>query len=119
MEDTKVLESTMDGQPYQAGHHAATFRRMLWREHLGLIPPQDLDASNDPNAQPPGDSANDNFEGAEFEFVADPLSDKLWDLWTKQATTNTQVFHDLFHADPDNSTKSPPIASYLKLLTFP
>jgi phospholipase D1/2 len=105
MEDTKILETTMNGQPYKAGHHAATLRRMLWREHLGLIPPQPLDASDDANAQPPGDSANDNQEGDEFEFVADPLSDKVWDMWTQQATVNTEVFKDLFHADPDNSSK--------------
>lgn len=105
MEDTKYMESTMNGQPYKAGHHAATLRRMLWREHLGLIPPQDLDASKDPNAQPPGDSPNDLLEGEHFEFVADPLGDKVWDMWTQQATVNTEVFRDLFHADPDNCSK--------------
>jgi phospholipase D1/2 len=105
MQDTNMLDSTMDGEPYKAGHHAATMRRMLWREHLGLLPPQDLDGSKDPNAQPPGDGVNDNLEGAEFEFVADPLSDKVWDMWTKCADINTEVFRDLFHADPDNSSK--------------
>jgi phospholipase D1/2 len=105
MEDTATIESTMDGQPYTAGKHAATLRRLLWREHLGLLPPEDLDGSNDPNCQPPGDSPNENFEGKEYEFVADPLSDKVWDLWTSQATTNTDIFRDLFHADPDNSSK--------------
>jgi phospholipase D1/2 len=107
MEDQNMLDSQMDGQPYRAGHHAATLRRMLWREHLGLLPPQDLDASKDPNAQPPGDGVNDNLEGEEFEFVADPLSDKVWDMWTKNASVNTEVFRELFHADPDNSSKSP------------
>ncbi|TID26640.1 phospholipase D/nuclease [Venturia nashicola] len=103
MQDTKMLESTMDGQPYKAGHHAATMRRCLWREHLGLLPPQGLDGSKDPNAQPPGDGVNDNMEGEEYEFVADPLSDKVWEYWMKCADTNTEVFRDLFHADPDNS----------------
>jgi phospholipase D1/2 len=105
MQDTNMLESTMDGQPYKAGHHAATLRRMLWREHMGLLPPQELDASKDTNAQPPGDGVNDNLEGEEFEFVADPLSDKVWDMWTKNASTNTEVFRDLFHTDPDNSSE--------------
>jgi phospholipase D1/2 len=106
MTDTKLMESTMDGQPFRAGHHAATLRRMLWREHLGLLPPESLDASKDPNAQPPGDGPNENLEGEEYEFVADPLSDKVWDMWTGNATTNTQVFRDLFHADPDDSIKT-------------
>jgi phospholipase D1/2 len=105
MEDTKHIESTMDGKPYQAGVHAATLRRMLWREHMGLLRPQDLDGSDDPNAQPPGDAPNDNIEGEEFDFVADPLCNKVWGMWTKNATVNTEVFRDLFHADPDNSSK--------------
>lgn len=101
MTDTKPLPSKMNGEEYQAGYHAATLRRYLWREHLGLLPPQDLDASKDPNAQPP-DVPNDPVEGETFEFVADPLSDELWDMWTSRATDNTQVFRELFHADPDN-----------------
>lgn len=106
MTDTRALGSTMDGAPYRAGHHAATLRRILWREHLGLLPAQSLDASRDPNAQPPGDSPNDNLEGPEFDFVADPLSDALWDLWCRRASTNTDVFRDLFHADPDDCIRS-------------
>ncbi|KAI9839093.1 MAG: hypothetical protein M1837_002232 [Sclerophora amabilis] len=106
MEDTNILESTMDGQPYQAGHHAATLRRYLWREHLGLLKAQPHDATDDPNAQPPGDCPNDVVEGEEYEFVADPLSDKVWDLWTSQAATNTNIFRHLFHADPDDNIKT-------------
>ncbi|GAB7354646.1 hypothetical protein MBLNU459_g5078t1 [Dothideomycetes sp. NU459] len=107
MEDTHTLESKMDGQPYTAGHHAATLRRMLWREHLGLLPAQELDATNDPNAQPPQDCPNDWFEGDEYDaFVADPLSDELWSLWCERATTNTETFRHLFHADPDDNIRT-------------
>lgn len=104
MEDYQVLESKMDGQPYKAGHHAATLRRLLWREHLGLIPAQSLDASEDPNAQPPDVCPNDVLEGREYDFVADPLSDEVWNLWTKQATTNTEMYRHLFRADPDDNS---------------
>lgn len=107
MEDTLPLQSLMDGQSYTAGHHAATLRRMLWREHLGLLPAQSLDAGDDVNAQPPGDGDNDWMHGDEHdEFVADPMSDKLWEMWTGQATTNTKVFRHLFHADPDDNVKT-------------
>ena len=106
MEDMDTIESMMDGKPYEAGRHAATLRRMLWREHLGLLPSQDLDASDDPNAQPPGESPNENLEGEEYDFVADPLGEKVWKMWCENATTNTEVFRELFHADPDNSSKS-------------
>ena len=105
MEDQNYLDSTMDGQPYKAGHHAATLRRLLWREHLGLLPAQKLDASEDPNAQPPDVCPNDIMEGPEYEFVADPLSDQVWDMWTGNATRNTDLFRHLFRADPDDNSK--------------
>ncbi|MCJ1232521.1 hypothetical protein MMC14_000474 [Varicellaria rhodocarpa] len=106
MEDSNQLDSTMDGQPYKAGHHAATLRRMLWREHLGLLPAQELDASDDPNAQPPDVCPNNVMEGPEYEFVADPLSDQVWDMWCGNATRNTDMFRHLFRADPDDNIKT-------------
>jgi phospholipase D1/2 len=97
-----MIESTMNGEPYQAARLAATLRRHLWREHLGLLPPQDHNATEDPNAQPPDDCPNDNEEGPEQDFVRDPLNDELWEAWTRQATTNTEIFRFLFRADPDD-----------------
>lgn len=105
MEDMAEIDSFMDGKPFKAGRHAATLRRILWREHLGLLPAQELDASNDPNAQPPDVCPNDPLEGEEYEFVADPLSDKVWDTWTGNATRNTELFRQLFRADPDDNSK--------------
>ncbi|KAI1172660.1 phospholipase D/nuclease [Nemania sp. FL0916] len=108
MEDTDRIQSTMDGKPFEAGKHAATLRRYLWREHLGLLPPQEHDASNDANAQPPGeDSPNDIWDRDEsYKFVEDPMSDALWEQWTTNATTNTETFRHLFHADPDDHVKT-------------
>jgi phospholipase D1/2 len=106
MEDRRILESTMDGKPYQAGYHAATLRRHIWREHLGIIEAQELDASKDPNAQPPNDCENDVGEGEEWELVADPLGDKVWEMWTGQATKNTELYRYLFRADPDDDIKT-------------
>lgn len=106
MQDTNLLPSKMDGQDYEAGHHAATLRRFLWREHLGLLPAQTLDAKDDPNAQPPG-IKNSWHEGDEWDaFVTDPMSDELWEMWTGRATTNTKMFRWLFHADPDDNIKT-------------
>ena len=106
MEDTDMIESTMDGQPYQAARHAATLRRMLWREHMGLVPAQVLDAADDPNAQPPDDCLNVEEKNEYDQFVTDPLSDQVWDMWTTRATTNTEVFRRLFRADPDDNIKT-------------
>ena len=108
MEDGDFIESTMDGQPFKAGRHAATLRRYIWREHLGLLQAQSLDASKDPNAQPPDACPNDPVEGREYEFVADPMSDALWDMWTGRATKNTELYRQIFRADPDENSMCPP-----------
>ncbi|KAI7776771.1 phospholipase d p1 [Diaporthe eres] len=111
MEDTNRIPSVMDGKEFEAGYHAATLRRYLWREHLGLLPPQGNDASDDLNARPPGDDTmNDIWDqgeaGESYKFVEDPLSDKLWEMWTERATVNTKIFQQLFHADPDDHVKT-------------
>ena len=106
MEDYDYIDSTMDGKPFKAGRHAATLRQLLWREHLGLLPAQNIDASKDPNAQPP-DVPNDPLEGPEYESVADPLGDEVWDLWTGNATRNTDMYRHLFRADPDDNSTVP------------
>ncbi|KZZ91156.1 Phospholipase D [Moelleriella libera RCEF 2490] len=108
MEDSRRIQTTMDGKPFEAGFHAATLRRYLWREHLGMLPPQDLDAKDDINAQPPNvQPDNDNYEAdGSFDFVADPLSDQVWDMWMGQARKNTKIFRNVFHADPDDHIKN-------------
>ena len=92
----------MDGKPFKASKFVANLRRELWREHLGLIPPQKLDASDDPNAHPPGEGDNRLHEDEDCQIVNDPLSDKVWDVWTQNATKNTEIFRELFHCIPDN-----------------
>ena len=106
MEDTNFIDSTMDGKPYKAAQFAASLRRMLWKEHLGLITAQPLDASEDPNAQPPDVCLNDYQVDEAYQFVADPLDERVWSMWTERATTNTDVFRGLFHADPDDTIKT-------------
>lgn len=106
VEDQDFIDSKMDGKPYQAGRLAATLRRQLWREHLGLLPSQDYDASKHPNAQPPDVCMNEIVEGPENDFVTDPLADDVWNTWTGQATVNTDVYRMLFRADPDDNIKT-------------
>lgn len=106
MEDQDFIDSEMNGQPYRAGRHAATLRRQLWREHLGLLPAQDYDAANEPNARPPDVCLNEILEGPENDFVTDPLSDAVWNTWTEQASVNTETYRVLFRADPDDHIKT-------------
>ncbi|KAH7136524.1 hypothetical protein EDB81DRAFT_82438 [Dactylonectria macrodidyma] len=108
MEDTRTVWISMDGKPYEAGYHATTLRRYLWREHMGLLKSQDLDASNDINAQPPSVNPDNDIHDKDmsWKITEDPLCDELWDKWTGQADKNTEVFRHLFHADPDNHIKT-------------
>ncbi|KAJ5786995.1 hypothetical protein N7457_001985 [Penicillium paradoxum] len=106
MEDQDLIDSQMNGQPYQASRLAATLRRQLWREHLGLLPAQEYDATGHPNARPPDECLNEIDLGAENEFVMDPLSDGVWNTWTSQASVNTETYRMLFRADPDDHIKT-------------
>ncbi|KAL4951050.1 hypothetical protein BDW69DRAFT_45382 [Aspergillus filifer] len=106
VEDQDFIDSTMNGKPYRAARLAATLRKQLWREHLGLLPAQDYDASKHPNAQPPTACMNEILEGPENDFVTDPLNDDLWNTWTEQATTNTDIYRQLFRTDPDDHIRN-------------
>jgi phospholipase D1/2 len=106
LEDQELIDSQMNGQPYRASKLAATLRRQLWREHLGLLPVQEYDATGHPNARPPDVCLNEIELGAENEFVMDPLSDEVWNTWTSQATQNTETYRTLFRADPDDNIKT-------------
>ncbi|KAL4914124.1 hypothetical protein BDW62DRAFT_204950 [Aspergillus aurantiobrunneus] len=103
VEDQDFLDSKMDGKPYKAARLAATLRRQLWREHLGLLPAQNYDASKHPNAQPPTVCMNEILEGPENDFVTDPMDDELWKTWTGQASVNTDIYRQLFRTDPDDN----------------
>lgn len=118
MEDTRMIQSTMNGQPYEAGYHAATLRRYLWREHLGLLSGQEYDAKDDINAQPPTVNPDNNIydQDESWNFVEDPLGDKLWETWTGQADRNTEIFRHLFHADPDNNSEFHSVRSKTALI---
>ena len=40
VEDNDQIKTTMDGKPYMASRFAATLRRQLYKQHLGLAIPQ-------------------------------------------------------------------------------
>lgn len=54
VEDTELIESVMNGQKFMATRFAATFRRQLFKQHLGLIPPQDCPGPVDSAGRPVG-----------------------------------------------------------------
>ncbi|PVG00681.1 phospholipase D/nuclease [Serendipita vermifera] len=110
VEDTDMITSQMDGQPYQAARFAATLRRELFKEHLGLIKPQDCTPENanivssfmTPVPNPPTDTTG----GPEDALVVDPLSDQLLNLWNSTAKNNTDILLEIYKTVPNNQVKN-------------
>lgn len=105
IEDSETVASTMDGKPYQAFKFAATMRRYIFRKHLGLLSPMDM---NKPDYNfHPAPAPNDYDLGSEADkLVMDPLGDDFLSLWQGTAKTNTESFWKVFAPAPDNSMKT-------------
>ncbi|KAG2144421.1 uncharacterized protein EDB93DRAFT_1153427 [Suillus bovinus] len=109
VEDGDMVRSTMDGHPYMAARFATTLRRKLFREHLGLIEPQNVLHSNEEItsfmrcAPVPNDS---EIGTREDNAVADPLADSTLELWNRTARINREIFTELFHPVPTNLVRS-------------
>ncbi|TDL24340.1 phospholipase D/nuclease [Rickenella mellea] len=105
VEDTDMLESTMDGKPYMAARFAATLRRQLYREHLGLIPPQQCNTNEETitTFMKPAPNPNEDTTGsAEDAAVADPLADSTVELMSNTARKNREIFTEVFRPVPSN-----------------
>lgn len=104
VEDQEKIPSQMNGQYYEASRFAATLRRNLWKEHLGLLP--DLPADKVTNAMlplpTPQDDTTDSDEDRE---VMDPLDEDTLARWNMTAKTNTEAFREVFHCVPDDTGK--------------
>ncbi|KAJ6550871.1 phospholipase D [Mycena vulgaris] len=105
VEDGDMIQATMNGQPYEVARFAATLRRKLFREHLGLIPPQ---RSHKRNEEPtsfmrPAPTPNeDETDCDEDGLVADPLSEEMLNLWNGTAKKNREIFTEIFRPVPTN-----------------
>ncbi|KAI0042796.1 phospholipase D [Auriscalpium vulgare] len=105
VEDQDFIESTMDGQPYMAARFAATLRRKLFRQHLGLIPPQTVQDRNEPVTtfmRPATIPNEDETHYRDDALVADPLSDRFLNLFSDTARRNREIFTELFRPVPTN-----------------
>ncbi|KAG9042840.1 hypothetical protein FS837_010313 [Tulasnella sp. UAMH 9824] len=108
VEDTDVLETTMDGKPFAASRFAATLRRKLFREHLGLIPPQTC-VGGEPvthSMRAPPHPQQDETHLQEDRIVADPLSEDLLGLWYSTARINREVFSQIFKSVPTDNVRN-------------
>ncbi|KAG9312443.1 hypothetical protein JVU11DRAFT_6827 [Chiua virens] len=106
VEDDDMIQTTMDGRPYMAARFAATLRRKLFREHLGLIEPQRTTHRPDSFMQPAPTPNDDETHLPEDIAVADPLSDAQLELLNNTARKNREVFTELFRPVPTNLVRS-------------
>jgi phospholipase D1/2 len=109
VEDDDTINTYMNGQPYLASRFAATLRRQLYKEHLGLIPPQSCDSRNPEvtSFMHPAPIPNKDEIGTQNdELVADPLSANLEDLWNNTARRNREIFTEVFRPVPTNLVRS-------------
>lgn len=102
VEDQDKIPSQMNGEYYEAGRFAATLRRQLWKEHLGLINDTGIDDVNE-DMMPLPVPQIDYTETEEDRLVMDPLSEETLNLWYDTARTNTEAFRAVFHCVPDDT----------------
>lgn len=106
IEDPSLIDSVMDGKPYQASRYAASLRRQLFRKHLGLLPHQDY-TKPDANFMPINKDPNLYDWGSAADFlVRDPLSREFGNLWNGTATANTAIFAKAFHCVPADHVRN-------------
>ncbi|KAF8151528.1 phospholipase D [Crassisporium funariophilum] len=109
VEDNDMIDSTMGGQDYRVSRFAAGLRRQLYKEHLGLIPPQDC-SSRDPEISAAMRAVpvpnEDTTRTREDRLVADPISEETDFLWKETARKNREIFSEIFRPVPTNLVRS-------------
>ncbi|KAL0087888.1 hypothetical protein J3Q64DRAFT_1735044 [Phycomyces blakesleeanus] len=105
VEDQDMIPSKMNGEDYKASRFAATLRRQLWKEHLGLLPDRPTDEVV-PSMLPLPVPQEDVTESEEDLQVMDPLDDATLSLWNSTAKINTEAFREVFHCVPDDNVKT-------------
>ncbi|KAI0451555.1 phospholipase [Xylaria acuta] len=106
IEDQDLVDSTMDGRPYQASRFATSLRRQLWRKHLGWIPDQRWDQPTRNWTPVTRDPQDYDWGSRADRAVEDPLSEDFWRSWTETARTNTEVFSKVFHNVPNDRVRN-------------
>ncbi|KAL1408303.1 hypothetical protein Q8F55_005109 [Vanrija albida] len=109
IEDTDMIETTMNGKKYMAGKLASSWRRSLMREHLGLTPPLPAQLpTNQPNGNMKAAPVPNSYDwGSPDDLsVADPLSDEFVNLWNTTGKTNREIFEHIFRCVPTDKVRS-------------
>ncbi|KAK3115484.1 hypothetical protein LTR53_005141 [Teratosphaeriaceae sp. CCFEE 6253] len=105
IEDVQEVNSQMAGRPWRARKFAASLRREIFRKHLGLLKPQNVERP-DANFMPVGDPNTYDWGSREDAAVTDPLSQEFRQLWQGTAATNTAAFAKAFHPIPADNVRN-------------
>ncbi|KAI5658646.1 hypothetical protein M9H77_27439 [Catharanthus roseus] len=82
IEDKDFVESSMNGNSWNAGKFSSSLRISLWAEHLGL-------------------------SATEIDKIRDPISDSTYkDLWMGIAMSNTKIYQEVFGCIPNDIIQS-------------
>ncbi|KAJ8655156.1 hypothetical protein O0I10_009191 [Lichtheimia ornata] len=103
VEDQDMIPSQMNGRYYEASRFAATLRRQLWKEHLGLLGEERALDDVKEDMMPLPVPQIDNTESEEDRLVMDPLGEETLGLWNDVARTNTEIFRAVFQCVPDDT----------------
>lgn len=106
IEDQDLVDSTMDGRPFQASRFATSLRRQLWRKHLGWIGDQPCDRPTQNWTPVTRDPQDYDWGSAADRMAEDPLSEDFLRSWSETARTNTEVFSKVFHNVPNDNVRN-------------
>ncbi|KAJ3852821.1 phospholipase D [Lentinula lateritia] len=94
VEDTDLVQSTMDGEPYMASRFAASLKRQMTTTCMMTTPIPYMRSAPHPNP--------DRLNSQEDQMVAAPLSTNPINLWTGIARQNREIFTEVFRPVPSN-----------------
>ncbi|XP_062231202.1 phospholipase D zeta 1-like isoform X3 [Phragmites australis] len=100
IEDKEVVNSKMDGRPWEAGKFSLSLRLSLWAEHLGLHPGEISHIMD-----PIDDSTFKNIwmATAKISHIMDSIDDSTFkNIWMATAKTNTMIYQDVFSCVPND-----------------
>ncbi|GBB96811.1 hypothetical protein RclHR1_02840008 [Rhizophagus clarus] len=103
IEDKDYIDSKMAGKDWKAGKFAATLRRHIFKEHLGLLNETDHEKANT-FCYPPPIPVDHQELSKDDHIVQDPVSDEFYyNIWQQTATINTKAFRTVFRCVPDDN----------------
>ncbi|GAA5853479.1 hypothetical protein JCM8547_002472 [Rhodosporidiobolus lusitaniae] len=105
-----TIDSYLAGKPCKVSRFAATLRRQLYKDHLGLSPPSFCPPKVDEEPvtremKPVGVPHKEESTSAD-EMVMDPLSPETEALLRNTAAQNSVIFEDVFHCVPAHGIKN-------------